>query len=73
MYCIEFYSKNIMGTVQGVAFVIDGCALEIALKHYCKAFTELAILSRTGMIQHADIYIGISIQEGLRAARLADL
>ncbi|KAJ8763021.1 hypothetical protein K2173_023226 [Erythroxylum novogranatense] len=32
-----------------VAFVIDGCALEIALKHYRKAFTELAILSRTAI------------------------
>ncbi|KAI4322704.1 hypothetical protein L6164_022373 [Bauhinia variegata] len=32
-----------------VAFVIDGWALEIALKHYRKAFTELAILSRTAM------------------------
>ncbi|KAK7273892.1 hypothetical protein RIF29_14958 [Crotalaria pallida] len=31
-----------------VAFVIDGWALEIALNHYRKAFTELAILSRTG-------------------------
>lgn len=32
-----------------VAFVIDGWALEIALKHYWKAFTELAILSRTAI------------------------
>ncbi|XP_052178420.1 phospholipid-transporting ATPase 2 isoform X1 [Diospyros lotus] len=32
-----------------VAFVIDGWALEIALKHYRKAFTELAILSRTAI------------------------
>ncbi|KAI8009479.1 Phospholipid-transporting ATPase 2 [Camellia lanceoleosa] len=31
-----------------VAFVIDGWALEIALKHY-KAFIELAILSRTAI------------------------
>ncbi|KAI4363845.1 hypothetical protein MLD38_020012 [Melastoma candidum] len=32
-----------------VAFVIDGWALEIALKHYKKAFTDLAILSRTAI------------------------
>ncbi|KAL1060642.1 hypothetical protein V6Z11_1Z082100, partial [Gossypium hirsutum] len=32
-----------------VAFVVDGWALEIALKHYRKAFTELAILSRTAI------------------------
>ncbi|KAJ0593727.1 putative P-type phospholipid transporter [Helianthus annuus] len=32
-----------------VAFVIDGWALEIALKNYRKAFTELAILSRTAI------------------------
>lgn len=34
---------------QDVAFVIDGWALEIALKYYHKAFTELAILSRTAI------------------------
>ncbi|KAK7401947.1 hypothetical protein VNO78_13835 [Psophocarpus tetragonolobus] len=32
-----------------VAFVVDGWALEIALTHYRKAFTELAILSRTAI------------------------
>ncbi|KAL2897358.1 Phospholipid-transporting ATPase 2 [Bienertia sinuspersici] len=32
-----------------VAFVIDGWALEIALQHYKKAFSELAILSRTAI------------------------
>ncbi|EXB44626.1 Phospholipid-transporting ATPase 2 [Morus notabilis] len=32
-----------------VAFVVDGWALEIALKHYRKTFTELAILSRTAI------------------------
>ncbi|KAL7250614.1 hypothetical protein ACSBR1_012609 [Camellia fascicularis] len=32
-----------------MAFVIDGWALEIALKHYRTAFTELAILSRTAI------------------------
>ncbi|PIA58375.1 hypothetical protein AQUCO_00500355v1 [Aquilegia coerulea] len=32
-----------------VAFVVDGWALEIALKHYRRAFTELAILSRTAI------------------------
>ncbi|KAF5732577.1 Aminophospholipid ATPase isoform 2 [Tripterygium wilfordii] len=32
-----------------LAFVIDGWALEIALRHYRKAFTELAILSRTAI------------------------
>ncbi|CAA0806700.1 Phospholipid-transporting ATPase 2 [Striga hermonthica] len=32
-----------------VAFVADGWALEIALKHYRNAFTELAILSRTAI------------------------
>jgi magnesium-transporting ATPase (P-type) len=34
---------------QDVAFVVDGWALEIALKHYRKAFTELAVLSRTAI------------------------
>ncbi|OIT36174.1 PREDICTED: phospholipid-transporting ATPase 2 [Nicotiana attenuata] len=32
-----------------VAFVVDGWALEIVLKHYRKAFTELAILARTAI------------------------
>ncbi|KAK4255533.1 hypothetical protein QN277_008521 [Acacia crassicarpa] len=32
-----------------VAFVVDGWALEIVLNHYRKAFTELAILSRTAI------------------------
>ncbi|KAK1306357.1 Phospholipid-transporting ATPase 2 [Acorus calamus] len=32
-----------------VAFVVDGWALEIALKHYHEAFTELAVLSRTAI------------------------
>ncbi|XP_048422253.1 phospholipid-transporting ATPase 2 isoform X1 [Pyrus x bretschneideri] len=32
-----------------VAFAIDGWSLEIALRHYRKAFTELAILSRTAI------------------------
>ncbi|GLU06387.1 hypothetical protein SLE2022_234270 [Rubroshorea leprosula] len=32
-----------------VAFVVDGWALEIALRHHRKAFTELAILSRTAI------------------------
>ncbi|KAG5575370.1 hypothetical protein H5410_055504 [Solanum commersonii] len=32
-----------------VAFVVDGWALEIVLEHYRKAFTELAILSRTAI------------------------
>lgn len=32
-----------------MAFVVDGWALEILLKHYRKAFTELAILSRTAI------------------------
>lgn len=32
-----------------VAFVIDGWALEIAVKHYRQTFTELAILSRTAI------------------------
>ncbi|KAF1886408.1 hypothetical protein Lal_00045640 [Lupinus albus] len=34
---------------KNVAFVVDGWALEIALNHYRKAFTELAILSRTAI------------------------
>lgn len=34
---------------QDVAFVVDGWALEIALKNYRRAFTELAILSRTAI------------------------
>ncbi|KAG5035524.1 hypothetical protein JHK87_010434 [Glycine soja] len=33
-----------------VAFVVDGWALEIALTHYRKAFTELAVLSRTAIL-----------------------
>ncbi|XP_010276647.1 PREDICTED: phospholipid-transporting ATPase 2 [Nelumbo nucifera] len=32
-----------------VAFVVDGWALEIAIKHHRKAFTDLAILSRTAI------------------------
>jgi len=32
-----------------VAFVVDGWALEIALTHYRKAFTELAVFSRTAI------------------------
>ncbi|CAM8958804.1 unnamed protein product [Rhodiola kirilowii] len=32
-----------------VAFVVDGWALEIALRRYRKAFTELAMLSRTAI------------------------
>ncbi|GMH07261.1 hypothetical protein Nepgr_009101 [Nepenthes gracilis] len=32
-----------------VAFVIDGWALEIVLKHYRRAFTELAMLSKTAI------------------------
>lgn len=32
-----------------MAFVIDGWALEIALKHHRKDFVELAILSRTAI------------------------
>ncbi|KAL2331677.1 hypothetical protein Fmac_019258 [Flemingia macrophylla] len=32
-----------------VAFVVDGWALEIALNHYRKAFTELAVLARTAI------------------------
>ncbi|XP_019177695.1 PREDICTED: phospholipid-transporting ATPase 2-like isoform X3 [Ipomoea nil] len=34
---------------EDMAFVIDGWALEIALKHYREAFTELAILSKTAI------------------------
>ncbi|KAE9586263.1 putative phospholipid-translocating ATPase [Lupinus albus] len=34
---------------KNVAFVVDGWALETALNHYRKAFTELAILSRTAI------------------------
>ena len=32
-----------------MAFVIDGWALEIAVKHHRKDFVELAILSRTAI------------------------
>lgn len=32
-----------------MAFVVDGWALEIALKHHRKDFVELAILSRTAI------------------------
>lgn len=35
--------------VQEVAFVVDGWALEIALRHYKETFTELADLSRTAI------------------------
>ncbi|KAB1209891.1 Phospholipid-transporting ATPase 2 [Morella rubra] len=38
-----------MSEPKDVAFVVDGWALEIALKYYRKAFTELAILSRTAI------------------------
>lgn len=34
---------------QDVAFVVDGWALEIALRRHRKAFTELAMLSRTAI------------------------
>jgi phospholipid-translocating ATPase len=32
-----------------VAFVIDGLALELALKYHYEAFTELAMLSKTAL------------------------
>ncbi|XP_041005255.1 phospholipid-transporting ATPase 2-like isoform X3 [Juglans microcarpa x Juglans regia] len=38
-----------MSEPKDVAFVIDGWALEIALKYYRNAFTELAILTRTAI------------------------
>ncbi|KAG7983659.1 hypothetical protein I3843_04G117800 [Carya illinoinensis] len=38
-----------MSEPKDLAFVVDGWALEIALKYYRKAFTELAILSRTAI------------------------
>lgn len=34
---------------KGVAFVIDGMALEIALKHWYETFAELAMLSKTAI------------------------
>lgn len=44
----DFFIKDIL-LLQDAAFVVDGWALEIALKHHRKAFTELAILSRTAI------------------------
>lgn len=34
---------------QDVAFVIDGLSLELALKHQYEAFTQLAMLAKTGI------------------------
>ncbi|KAL7225289.1 hypothetical protein ACSBR1_020635 [Camellia fascicularis] len=48
----DWFFSLIYKKSQDVAFVIDGWALEIALKHYRKAFTELAILSRTTICCH---------------------
>ncbi|CAK9323685.1 unnamed protein product [Citrullus colocynthis] len=41
--------KTTTSEPKDVAFVVDGWALEIALKNYRRAFTELAILSRTAI------------------------
>uniref|UniRef100_A0A1J3ISU2 Phospholipid-transporting ATPase n=1 Tax=Noccaea caerulescens TaxID=107243 RepID=A0A1J3ISU2_NOCCA len=41
--------RNTASEPKDVAFVIDGWALEIALKHHRKDFVELAILSRTAI------------------------
>lgn len=41
--------KTTTSEPKDVAFVVDGWALEIALKHYRKTFIELAILSRTAI------------------------
>ncbi|RDX67499.1 Phospholipid-transporting ATPase 2, partial [Mucuna pruriens] len=41
--------ERVLRTMRDVAFVVDGWALEIALNHYRKAFTELAVLSRTAI------------------------
>ncbi|KAL7218678.1 hypothetical protein ACSBR2_011861 [Camellia fascicularis] len=48
----DWFFSSICKKSQDVAFVIDGWALEIALKHYRKAFTELSILSRTAICCH---------------------
>lgn len=56
-----------------MAFVVDGWALEIVLKHYREAFTELAILSRTAICcrvtpsqkaQVPDAFLGDSLTLG---------
>ncbi|KAI8023506.1 putative UDP-N-acetylglucosamine--peptide N-acetylglucosaminyltransferase SPINDLY [Camellia lanceoleosa] len=49
---IGWFFSSICKKSQDVAFVIDGWAFEIALKHYRKAFTELSILSRTAICCH---------------------
>lgn len=41
--------RNTSSEPKDLAFVIDGWALDIALRHYLKEFTELAILSRTAI------------------------
>ncbi|KAL1199602.1 Phospholipid-transporting ATPase 2 [Cardamine amara subsp. amara] len=41
--------RSTVSEPKDVAFVIDGWALEIALKHHRKDFVELAILSRTAI------------------------
>ncbi|KAF2595874.1 hypothetical protein F2Q68_00010695 [Brassica cretica] len=41
--------RNTTSEPKDVAFVIDGWALEIAVKHHRKDFVELAILSRTAI------------------------
>ncbi|CAL5380485.1 unnamed protein product [Camellia sinensis] len=48
----DWFFSSICKKSQDVAFVIDGWAFEIALKHYRKAFTELSILSRTAICCH---------------------
>jgi magnesium-transporting ATPase (P-type) len=49
--------------MQDLAFVLDGCALEIILKRSLESFTRLAMLSRTAIccrmtpLQKAQVYL----------------
>ncbi|KAL5158569.1 Protein LOW PSII ACCUMULATION 3, chloroplastic [Glycine soja] len=56
--CLEFLQRG----YKDVAFVVDGWALEIALTHYRKAFTELAVLSRTAICYRKIIALICTLQ-----------
>jgi phospholipid-translocating ATPase len=49
--------------MQGLAFVLDGWALELILKHSKESFTRLAMLSKTAIccrmtpLQKAQVYL----------------
>jgi magnesium-transporting ATPase (P-type) len=58
---LECFLSNLF--MQDLAFVLDGWALEIILKHSKESFTRLAMLSRTAIccrmtpLQKAQVYI----------------